>query len=1189
MRTSLIRVIPVIPSAILVGLAIVSVHSQAVLYAQSQAPKASDFAVQEPSTAAAIYGQTIRETEARTPSEELAGFHVPAGFRVELVASEPTIAKPMNLAFDARGRLWVTQSTHYPYPAASDAKGLDAVVVLEDGDRDGQFEASRVFADQLNIPIGVLPYGDGALCFSIPNILYLRDTDGDGRCDRRDVVLGPFDTSRDTHGMINSLRMGVDGWVYACHGFNNQSEVSGSDGHTIKMNSGNVFRFRPDGSRVELYTQGQVNPFGMSQDRFGFWYAADCHSKPISQLIRGGCYPSFGRPDDGLGFVPPMMEHLHGSTAIAGLAHTKDSRFPRVMQDQFLSGNVMTCRVNRNRIEYRGATAKAIEAPDLLTSEDPWFRPVDLQFGPDGHLYIADFYNKVIGHYEVPLDHPGRDRRRGRIWRVRWEGGDTIQPANPPNTGSNSPSQLIRRLSSVNSLDLLSSLRMLATILSRPDAPSLDEQDFVHLMVCANGLDPKRSDHAIALRSIAEIVSLPYADSIESRATWLLRQADRIDETNDPVLAQSLRIALRQILIQLDGMDATRFAHWIDVQSGKSSVGVTESPRASNPMLAQVLIAMKRPSASRGLLRLLESQASLADQSDKDKKAIQELLVRLSDVIEVADSERFLNLVAATAKDAQVFSEQLLRIAQRQKTQSGQVSDSVRKRGQELLVELARGWLEGSKSNVAGRPGNELIAWRGVSLQKLDDRRDWVIEKRNARASQSELMPLSLWSSFPLGEAYVGTWTSSPFAAPDSLQFYLAGHNGLPQKEDHKKNFVQLVALDEAGNEINEIIRAFPPRNDVATKINWDLKQYRGARVVLRMVDGDNAGSYAWLAAGQFSLEGLNQGPRRKHWERIVLFASILGWPTQPDSEALLDQLLTDKNMDWQHRFPLSRLRETGNTAPFLNMIEFAAEKNWFDLLNSLGQNFLEASQWKWSSYDEAARSAFAESVMKRCSSKEQERLVTRLSKHRDAGQWIAMLVAKGALSRDALRVLPNSYWESIAGDTSHPLAGLKPEPSSPSDRLAIVESKAAAIGMLRADVGVGEKLFTERCALCHKLGQVGKVVGPQLEGIGARGIERLCEDILWPDRNVDEAFRMTLLVLDGGETISGLVSDRNADSLLLTDQQGKQRRILISEIEQEKRSKLSLMPGNFEETMTSQDLASLIGYLRQSIGPKKP
>src|SRR5207253_74932 len=185
------------------------------------------------------------------------------------------------------------------------------------------------FADGLNIPMGIYPWKGGCVAYSIPNIWHFEDADGDGICDKRTVLYGPFDTSRDTHGMVNSFRRGWDGWVYACHGFNNDSRVKGRDGHEIHMQSGNVLRFQLDGSRI-----------------------------------------------------------------------------------------------TRNKPEYHGSTIKAIAQPDFLSTTDPWFRPVDLQIGPDGAMYIADFYNRIIGHYEVPLPHPGRDRTSGRIWRVIYKGSD---------------------------------------------------------------------------------------------------------------------------------------------------------------------------------------------------------------------------------------------------------------------------------------------------------------------------------------------------------------------------------------------------------------------------------------------------------------------------------------------------------------------------------------------------------------------------------------------------------------------------------------------------------------------------------------------------------------------------------------------------------------------------------------------
>src|SRR5581483_977072 len=112
----------------------------------------------------------------------------------------------------------------------------------------------------------------------------------------------------------------------------------------------------------------------------------------------------------------------HGSTAIAGVVFYAATNFPPAFRENIFVGNVMTCRIDRDSLEDHGSTRIAKEESDFLSCDDPWFRPVDLQLGPDGAIYMADFYNRIIGHYEVPLDHPGRDRQRGRIWRITYKG-----------------------------------------------------------------------------------------------------------------------------------------------------------------------------------------------------------------------------------------------------------------------------------------------------------------------------------------------------------------------------------------------------------------------------------------------------------------------------------------------------------------------------------------------------------------------------------------------------------------------------------------------------------------------------------------------------------------------------------------------------------------------------------------------
>lgn len=365
------------------------------------------------------FKDNVRVTEARSPEDERKGFKLPDGFEITLFASEPDIGKPINLAFDAKGRVWVTQSLEYPFPSEP-GKGRDKLTILEDTDNDGKADKFTVFSDTLNIPIGVLPMNDGAVVYSIPNIYKFNDANGDLKIDGQKKLVGPF-RFKDTHGMINNFVRGYDGWIHSCHGYTNRDTVAGADGDSISMISGNTFRFKPDGSRVEHTTDGRINPFGLVYDERGYLYSTDCHTSPIYQLIMNADYTQWGK-EEGMGFAPDMTPLTDEATALAGIGYYSDALFPEPYQKNFYVGDVVRCRVYRYSSTFNGSTPVGKKEEDFLLSEDPWFRPVDVKLGPDGAIYVADFYNKIIGHYEVPLDHPQRDHARGRIWRITYKG-----------------------------------------------------------------------------------------------------------------------------------------------------------------------------------------------------------------------------------------------------------------------------------------------------------------------------------------------------------------------------------------------------------------------------------------------------------------------------------------------------------------------------------------------------------------------------------------------------------------------------------------------------------------------------------------------------------------------------------------------------------------------------------------------
>jgi len=210
----------------------------------------------------AVYAQPIPRTRPHiipegplTPEEQLKKFHLPPGFEIELVASEPEIGNPLSINFDRQGRLWVTDTVDYPFPPKG--PGNDSLKVFEDTNHDGRYDSVSTMVDKLSMPTGSEPVPHGAVVFSIPNIVGCYDTNDDGQIDDRKVLYGGFGNA-DAHGMNNGFTRWLDGWIYANHGFANTSNVEGSDGRTISMNSGNGYRFRADGSHIEYVWHGQV-------------------------------------------------------------------------------------------------------------------------------------------------------------------------------------------------------------------------------------------------------------------------------------------------------------------------------------------------------------------------------------------------------------------------------------------------------------------------------------------------------------------------------------------------------------------------------------------------------------------------------------------------------------------------------------------------------------------------------------------------------------------------------------------------------------------------------------------------------------------------------------------------------------------------------------------------------------------
>ncbi len=366
------------------------------------------------------------------PEEQRASFTLPPGFEIELVAAEePGIGKFITVDWDQQGRMWSMTAFDYPVDgneSAEQAKALysspgkDKVLVFDTPFAPG-VQKPRVFAEGLAIPLGILPYRNGVYAQHGPEIVYLSDSDGDGKADKREVILSGFGV-QDSHLFPHQFTRAPGNWIWMAQGAFNSGKVKTAKGDEIQFDATRMAKFRADGSEFDITSQGPCNIWGLVIGAEGeAWIQeANDYGYPAMPFHEYANYPGCSdrlfksyAPE-----FPGTATFRLGGTGLSGLALSdRAGEWPSPYADVMYVANPITRRINAIKIHREGPHYRLEQLQDLVASSDEMFRPVSIQFGPDGCLYIVDWYNKIISHNEVPRNHPERDKQRGRIWRVR--------------------------------------------------------------------------------------------------------------------------------------------------------------------------------------------------------------------------------------------------------------------------------------------------------------------------------------------------------------------------------------------------------------------------------------------------------------------------------------------------------------------------------------------------------------------------------------------------------------------------------------------------------------------------------------------------------------------------------------------------------------------------------------------------
>lgn len=356
---------------------------------------------------------------ALSPEEAMARMTVPDGFTVELVAAEPDIVNPVAMTFDHRGRIWVTESLEYPRLEAG--PGRDRIKVLEDTTGDGRADRVTVFAEGLNIPSGIAVGYGGVWVANAPDLLFLQDTTGDGRADRSEVIVSGFGR-RDSHELPNSLTWGPDGWLYGLNGVFNPSEVRQGD-RAFQFTCA-VWRVHPRTREFQLFAEGTSNPWGIAWDGQGSMFLSACVIDHLWHVVESGYYHRQA------GSYPPftwkiesIVDYKHQKAAYCGLHYFDSDAYPAEYRERLYMGNIHGGCINVDEVHRTGATYRGQANDDFLTANDAWFMPVSQQTGPDGCLYVLDWYDRYHCYQDARRDPQGIDRLKGRLYRIRY--GDT--------------------------------------------------------------------------------------------------------------------------------------------------------------------------------------------------------------------------------------------------------------------------------------------------------------------------------------------------------------------------------------------------------------------------------------------------------------------------------------------------------------------------------------------------------------------------------------------------------------------------------------------------------------------------------------------------------------------------------------------------------------------------------------------
>lgn len=1187
-----------------------------------------------------------------SPEEQQATFSVPPGFKVELVAAEPDGGKFVALNFDHAGRMWTMTALEYPLDAneaGAEAKALfdrggrDKVLVFDTPTAPGR-QTARTFADGLVMPLGVLPYKNGAYVQYGREIRFYYDSNGDGKADGYTNVLTGFGIE-DSHLFPHQFTRAPGGWMWLAQGAFNYSKVATPAHQVTEFNKTKLARWRPDGSRFETIGWGPCNIWGLVLDRHGeaFIQEANDQGWPLMPFLEGGSYPLCG-DDVPKPYAPPFPktgEREMGGTGLSGLALSEGGdSFGGPWRDVFFVNNPITRKVQALRV-HRGGTSessgdfgngwKLEHLPDFVLSSDPWFRPVAMAFGPDGCLYVVDWYNKIISHNEVPRAHPERDKTRGRVWRIRQES----QPmrAQLPNLYKSSEAELLTHLGATNTWEVNAAwqeivdrpAKSLATPLAKLMLDDAQPNDLrIRALWCLEAL------HKVELAQIGKLASSKHR-SVRKEALRAARESLR---SENPLPLKELLGLGKQYLGDRDRLvrhEAIRLLGDLLDFSAKLP------PESQSYLIAQVMRGYIRiPDAAVGkwptffhafeqyLVRLaLETHPALVrdwfaanldtsvDLSDRHAlgglvlggtEGARRLAVALPKMARGPSAEE-LSLLASfpdeplarkallsaltNAANLRALYERRGQITN-QATLAPLLTDAIRallardpsEVNQSLLVQLATGFklssLESELVTAATRtnaPAEAQIAalraLRESGSTNLDVLRRFAASGHET-VRREAVVALAAAKSDAVVPAFLELWPSLPPTLRKTAVDRLAS-SAASAKQLVAALANGIIARDELDRYTLDKLGAVLPNDLMVKKL---ISEVGGLmRPVLRLNggDGDYVDSELTLD-GPFTVEC---------WTRLD--------PGINNEDSLLGGPGFDLNF-YDSRFRVF----VGGTA---NDIAVATKPMTPEAWTHLAVTRDGAGVFR----------IFLNGELDVTSIAKEPRTFEKLVPFRSnpaggtAGEFAEFRVWKTCRSADQIRSSANLAMEQATATRSALVfhgseqtwgklhGGAKIEPTLDFPPLvnqaeaAMLDTKFAGfrvLGTKAGDPASGQQVFTTTCAVCHTVKGAGGKIGPALDGAGAHGLEGLLRNVITPNAAMEAGYRRFRVETKDGDVIEGLLAGQDADSVTVRQPNTEDQRFLRANLKRAGFQRTSIMPEGLLEALQPAQVTDLLTYV---------